>query len=86
MGTETQPQETYYSPNDPPGSHGRAGADRGAEREIMSNNRDRHAALWAIRDVLAADCACAPHDFLAGGHGSPRLPVHTMQHDFPSHA
>jgi GNAT superfamily N-acetyltransferase len=33
----------------------------------MSNNSDHRAALRAIRDVLAADCACAPHDFLAGG-------------------
>ena len=33
----------------------------------MSNNSDHRAALQAIRDVLAADCACAPHDFLAGG-------------------
>jgi hypothetical protein len=33
----------------------------------MSNNSDHRAALQAIRDVVAADCACAPHDFLAGG-------------------
>jgi GNAT superfamily N-acetyltransferase len=33
----------------------------------MSDNTDRRAALRAIREVLAADCACAPHDFLAGG-------------------
>src|SRR5947207_986087 len=67
MGKENQPQETYYSLKDPSRSHGRSGADRGAGKEHMSNNRDHRAALRAIRDVLAAHCACAPHDFLAGG-------------------
>jgi len=31
----------------------------------MVDNKDRRAVLRAIRVVLAADCACAEHDFLA---------------------
>ncbi len=33
----------------------------------MIDNKDRRTALQAIRAVIAADCSCAPHDFLAGG-------------------